>query len=52
MEDRYDSDYQRVPFIQDGVAEEEYQNMDKIALEAPIEALPVANEEGGGKRPR
>ena len=51
MEDGYDSDHQRGPFMQGGVAEEAYHNMDEVAPEAPIEAIPVADEEGGEEAP-
>ena len=51
MEDGYDSDHQRGPFIQDGVADEAYHNMDEVAPEAPIEAIPVPDEEGGEEVP-
>ena len=51
MEAGYDSDHQRGPFMQDGVAEEAYHNMDEIAPDAPIEGIPVSDEEGGEEAP-
>ena len=51
MEAGYDSDHQRGPFIQDGVAEEAYHNMDEVAPEDPIEAIPVVGDVGGEEAP-
>lgn len=47
MEDGYDSDHQCGSFIQYGVVEEAYHNMDEVAPEAPIEAIPVVGDVGG-----
>ena len=47
MEDGYNSDNQRGPFIQDGVVDEAFYNMDEVAPEAPIEAEPVVGDDGG-----
>ena len=51
MADGYDSDNQRGPFIQDGVADEVYHNMDEVAPEAPIEAIPVVGDDGRDEAP-
>jgi len=50
MEAGYDTDHQCGPFVQNGVEDEEFYNMDEAAPEAPIEAVPVL-EEGGGRGP-
>ena len=51
MEDGYDSDNQRRPFIQDGVVDEVFYNMDEVAPEAPIGAEPVVGDDGGETAP-
>ena len=45
MEAGYDTDHQCGPFVQNGVKDEEFYNMDEAAPEAPIEVVPVL---GGG----
>ena len=48
MEAGYDTDHQCGPFVQNGVEDEEFYNMDEAAPEAPIEAVPVLEEGGDG----
>lgn len=46
MEEGYDSDHQCGPFIENGVDNEEFYNMDEASPEAPIEAVPALDEGG------
>ena len=47
MEEGCNSEHQCSSFVQDGVKDEEFHNMDKVAPNAPIEAVPVVKRGDG-----
>jgi len=49
IEEGYNSGHQCGPFVQDGVKDEEFHNMDEVAPDAPIEEVPVLEEWGWGR---